>query len=68
MTNLYFEQAATVGFEVAVVDFTHGVYILISDLLGHSSLIGQKKLVEESAKKVYRNHQYVLPTQTNRTY
>lgn len=35
------EEATAVGLEVTVVDLTHGVHILVSDLLGNCPLIGQ---------------------------
>ena len=48
ISDLHFEEPPAVGLEVAVVDLTHGVHILISYLLGNRPLIGQQELVEES--------------------
>lgn len=51
LTHLHFEQPAAVRLEVTVVNLAHGVHVLVSDLLGDRSLIGQKELVEEPAVK-----------------
>lgn len=47
-TNLNFQKSAAVGFKVTVVNLAHRVHILVPDLLGYSSLVGQKELIEES--------------------
>lgn len=47
LTNLNFQKSTAVGFKVTVVNLAHRVHVLVSDLLGYSSLIGQKELIEE---------------------
>lgn len=51
--HLYFEEPAAVRLEVTVVDLTHGVHILIPDLLGHCPFVCQEELIEKP--KVQRN-------------
>ena len=52
-TYLQLHESTGVALEVGVVDFAHGVHVLIPHFLGYVALIGHQKLVEDSAHTSY---------------